>query len=134
MPFYECFALEGTLSADQKADLAREITRIHSEATGAPRSFVSVIFPVVRPGDLFTGGEPSSIVRIRGSIRAGRPPETKRAMLEAIARAWEDVTGRSGEDLTVSLVEFAARDTLKGGRPAPEPGEEAAWLAAGSAR
>ena len=39
MPFYTCFAFSDSLSAAQKANIAEEITRIHTRLTGAPRSF-----------------------------------------------------------------------------------------------
>ncbi|HEX2173490.1 MAG TPA: tautomerase family protein [Dehalococcoidia bacterium] len=135
MPFYECFVPAGILTADQKACLAQEITRIHCAATGAPESFVNVLFQTVQPGDLYTAGQPSTAVRIRGSIRAGRSPEVKTQILTEISALWTRVTGRSVEDLTVSLIDVPAASTIKGGRRVPEPGQEAEWLAAaGGAR
>jgi phenylpyruvate tautomerase PptA (4-oxalocrotonate tautomerase family) len=132
MPFYECFVQEGTLTADRKADIAKEITRIHCAVTGAPESFVTVIFHSVQHEDIFTAGEPSSAARIRGSIRAGRSPEVKTRLLTELAEMWQRVTGLSDKDLTVSLVEVPAKNSVKGGRFVPEPGQEAEWLAASS--
>ncbi len=132
MPFYECFVPEGTLSADQKAGIAKEITRIHCEVTGAPESFVTVVFHSVQRGILFTAGEPSSAVRIRGSIRAGRSPEAKARLLTELSEMWKRTTGLSDKDLTAGLVEVPAKNSVRSGRLVPEPGQEAEWLAAAS--
>jgi len=57
MPFYTCFAFSDSLSAAQKANIAEEITRIHTKLTGAPRSFVRVLFHEMQSSDIFTGGK-----------------------------------------------------------------------------
>jgi phenylpyruvate tautomerase PptA (4-oxalocrotonate tautomerase family) len=43
MPVYQC-ATAKRLSPETKAAIAREITRIHIEFTGAPEAFVNVVF------------------------------------------------------------------------------------------
>src|SRR6516165_10481989 len=77
MPFYTCFVFSDSLSAAQKANIAEEITRIHTKLTGAPRSFVRVLFHEMRSSDIFTGGKPLPCAMIRGVIRAGRSAEVK---------------------------------------------------------
>ena len=44
MPIYQCISPEGLLDESQRKNIAEEITRIHCDATGAPRSFVNVLF------------------------------------------------------------------------------------------
>jgi phenylpyruvate tautomerase PptA (4-oxalocrotonate tautomerase family) len=51
-----CTTLEGRLTVKQKSKIAGEITRIHSEVTGAPGFFAQVIFSEVKAGDFFMGG------------------------------------------------------------------------------
>lgn len=133
MPFYECFVPEGVINGDQKAGVARAITRIHCEATGAPESFVNVVFQDVPAGDFFVAGRPARAVRIRGSIRAGRPQDVKDRMLADLSAMWSRETGLPEADLTVTLVEFPAANSIKGGRAVPEPGQEAAWLVGSAA-
>lgn len=130
MPFYECFVPEGAITQDQKARVAGEITRIHCEATGAPESFVNVVFHAVRSGDYFVAGRPAAVVRIRGNIRAGRNQATKSRLLVDLSAMWTRETGLPEANLTVSLMEFPAANSLKAGRAVPEPGREAEWLAA----
>ena len=84
MPFYTCFAFSDSLSAAQKANIAEEITRIHTKLTGAPRSFVRVLFHEMRSSDIFTGGKPLPCAMIRGVIRAGRSAEVKKQLLSEL--------------------------------------------------
>jgi len=44
MPIYQCFSPEGRLDESARSSLAEEITRIHCDATGIPRSYVNVMF------------------------------------------------------------------------------------------
>jgi phenylpyruvate tautomerase PptA (4-oxalocrotonate tautomerase family) len=43
MPTYIVTTLEGCLDTSKRAKIASEITRIHSETTGAPTYFAQVI-------------------------------------------------------------------------------------------
>ena len=58
MPTYTVTCVEGTLDAPKRAKIASEITRIHSETTGAPTYFAQVIFTEVAPDRYFVGGVP----------------------------------------------------------------------------
>lgn len=44
MPLYMCNAVKGTISDHAKQMIATDITDIHCNVTGAPRSFVHVFF------------------------------------------------------------------------------------------
>ena len=44
MPVYQCFVRERSITDAMRAEIASEITGLHVEATGAPRSFVNVLF------------------------------------------------------------------------------------------
>jgi phenylpyruvate tautomerase PptA (4-oxalocrotonate tautomerase family) len=58
MPTYVCTAQDGSLTKDQKAQIAAEITRVHNDVTGAPRFFVQVLFNDLKAGNQFIGGAP----------------------------------------------------------------------------
>jgi phenylpyruvate tautomerase PptA (4-oxalocrotonate tautomerase family) len=92
MPFYTCFAFSDSLSAAQKANIAEEITRIHTKLTGAPRSFVRVLFHEMQSSDIFTGGKPLPCAMIRGVIRAGRSAEVKKQLLSELWTMLQDAT------------------------------------------
>jgi 4-oxalocrotonate tautomerase family enzyme len=129
MPVYQCLIQQNSLSAEQKRQVSREITRIHSEVTGAPAIFVDVIFDEVPRGDWFTGGEPSSRSIIQANIRAGRSDEKKARLMAEISRSWNQVTGQREEDLEIAVTDFQARYLMRVGMLLPEDGQEQQWLA-----
>ena len=57
MPVYECQTLKGTLSERQRKSLAESITSIHTKQTGAPASYVHVLFKEIEAGSAFTAGQ-----------------------------------------------------------------------------
>jgi phenylpyruvate tautomerase PptA (4-oxalocrotonate tautomerase family) len=128
MPLYACFIQEGALSREQKAEIAREITRIHCDLTGAPPSFVHVRFHTMAPGDGYTGGKSAKSAVVDASIRAGRPQEVKTQLLQELSAMYQRVSGIPEWDLVVALREVPAHDVMEAGHILPEPSEEAAWL------
>jgi phenylpyruvate tautomerase PptA (4-oxalocrotonate tautomerase family) len=129
MPFYTCFAFEGTLSTRQKAFVAEEITRIHTTLTGAPRSFVRVFFQDVQPFAMFSGGKNQPFAMIRGVIRSGRSVETKTELLKQLWALLQDVTALTPDQLLVSVQDNPAGNAMEDGELLPEPQQEAEWLA-----
>jgi phenylpyruvate tautomerase PptA (4-oxalocrotonate tautomerase family) len=128
MPIYRCLIQENRLDAEQKRQVAREITRIHAEVTGAPESFVDVIFDEAARGDWFTGGALSSRSIIQAQIRAGRTEEQKTRLMSGISRSWKQVTGQDEQDLEITMTDFEAKHLMRGGRLLPEAGAEHQWL------
>ena len=108
-----------------KCKIAGEITRIHSEVTGAPAFFTQVIFTEVKAGDWFIG------IFVSGHIRAGRAAVDKARMIklmsEGVARAADVKDGRA---IWIYLNELPPRQMIEFGHVLPEPGDESAWTAA----
>lgn len=129
MPVYTCHVRPGDLTAEVKAVIAREITRIHCEVTGAPPAFVQVFFREITPGDGYVGGEPFSQATITGLIRAGRSPADKAKLLFGISGAWSRITGQAEKDVFVAVQDVPAKNIVEDGALLPEPGEEEVWLA-----
>jgi phenylpyruvate tautomerase PptA (4-oxalocrotonate tautomerase family) len=129
MAIYTCTTQEGTLSAEQRAVIAAQITRIHSTHTGEPASFVWVIFETVSPDSTFIGGKPAVNALIVGLFREDRSTEVKAQVLNELWSMSKNVTGLSDDQLWVSLTEIPARDAMLFGAILPEPGHEAEWLA-----
>ena len=129
MPLYSCFIQQGALTVDQKAEIAREITRIHCDLTGAPPSFVHVRFHTIAPGDGYTGGKPARSAVIDGTIRAGRPREVTQTLLQELYAMYQRVSGIPEWDLVVALREIPAANVIEAGHILPEPKDEAEWLA-----
>jgi phenylpyruvate tautomerase PptA (4-oxalocrotonate tautomerase family) len=56
MPLYQCVRTGGLIDDSQRGNISKEIARIHSGATGAPGSIVTVVFSDADKGKLFNYG------------------------------------------------------------------------------
>jgi phenylpyruvate tautomerase PptA (4-oxalocrotonate tautomerase family) len=129
MPVYTVLTGRDEVTPAQRSEIAREITRINTTLTGAPRSFVRIVFSILTPGRTLTAGEPAPLALLHGSIRAGRTRETKIRLLGEISAMFMRLTGVAPRDLVVSISDIAAQDVMEGGKILPEPQQEAEWLA-----
>ncbi|MFH9350850.1 tautomerase family protein [Kitasatospora sp. NPDC017646] len=135
MPVYQVSAPGNSLSPEDKHRIAEAITGIHVEVTAAPAEFVNTYFDSVAPGDHFVAGEPATDgVMVIGHIREGRSDADKQRLLVRIAESVAEVTGRPVARVAVIVRDVPSRYIFEGGRIMPEPGQEAAWLAAAPAR
>jgi len=130
MPTYLCHTATGALNPDQKADIARAITRAHSEEAKAPSYFAEVIFMDYPPSSYFLGGQPgpSTQIWIRGDIRAGRTQDQRARLLLRLAREVAELAGVAPEEVWVYLNELQAENMVEFGALLPKPGEEEAWF------
>ena len=134
MPIFQCTSPAGLLDDATKANIAKEITRIHSDATGAPESFVNVLFHEAQAGTYFVSGRPSGHSIVFGAIRRGRDVETRQSMLSDLSHMWARLTGQPEGEVLVTLAEVPAENMIEGGLILPDPGQEQAWLAKHGAR
>jgi phenylpyruvate tautomerase PptA (4-oxalocrotonate tautomerase family) len=132
MPTYIVTAAEGRLSNEEKAGIARAITRSHAEVTGAPASFAQVIVQEVRPGNHFVGGAllDADHLFVHGQIRAGRSAESKRELIERILAAVAQAAAMPTSCIWVYILDLPFTQMAEFGHILPEPGKEAAWIAA----
>jgi phenylpyruvate tautomerase PptA (4-oxalocrotonate tautomerase family) len=128
MPVYQCYSPEGLLTKPVKAKIADEITTIHSNATGAPESFVNVLCLNLPDGDCFVARKPASHSYIFGTIRHGRDLQTRQAMLRELSEMWTRLTGQSEVEVLVSLSEAKPENAMEAGLILPEPGDEQRWF------
>jgi phenylpyruvate tautomerase PptA (4-oxalocrotonate tautomerase family) len=129
MPLYTCITTTKTLADDTKAALAAEITKIHSSITGAPTSFVHVIFHELPATNVFTDASPSRPLLITGVIRAGRADGDKVRLATDISSRSSRIAGIPEARIRVNIADRPARFVVEGGRVMPEPGAEDDWLA-----
>ena len=128
MPIYQCHSPQGLLTKSAKAEIAQEVTSIHCNATGAPPTFVNVLFLALPDGECFVAGKPATRSYIFGIIRHGRDLETRQGMLRDLSRMWIRVTGQSEVDLMVGLTETDPATVMEAGLILPEPGQESQWF------
>jgi phenylpyruvate tautomerase PptA (4-oxalocrotonate tautomerase family) len=124
MPLYRCSVPPGLTSYEQRSRIAKEVTRIHCEVTGAPPVFVHTFFGEDREGRLPAGKR----AFLLGSIRAGRTPEQKQRLASELTSALASVLGIAASEVAVVTADVPARWVMEGGDILPEPGDEAAWL------
>jgi phenylpyruvate tautomerase PptA (4-oxalocrotonate tautomerase family) len=129
MPLYTCITTAKTLADATKAALAAEITKIHSSITGAPSSFVHVVFQELPAKNVFTDSSPSQPLLITGVIRAGRADADKVRLATDISSSSSRIADIPQARILVNIADRPARFVVEGGRVMPEPGAEDAWLA-----
>lgn len=129
MPTYTVKTANVALTETQRQRIATLITEAHSRNTGAPGYFAQVFFEAAGPGTHFIGGRPNPVphVYVHGLVRAGRTPEQKRGLTEALCAQLGPAAGVGPEDVWVYLQEIAAEQMIEFGRTLPAPGQEAAW-------
>ncbi|MFJ2668175.1 tautomerase family protein [Nocardia fluminea] len=127
MPVYQCVAPTEFTSAENRHEIAREFTRVHTRITSAPAAFVNVIFIDVEPDHTFTAGESVRRTVITGFIRAGRDAETRGQLLRGISQTWSRITGQEINELLLGLVEVDPTSAMEAGLILPAPGKEAEW-------
>lgn len=126
---YECLTAAGNVPDAVKSQVAKEITRIHCEATGAPPLFVHVMFPELPHGAHYTAGKiDTHATIIRGGIRAGRSLESRQKIMKAISESWCRLTGQKDGDLMITLQDEDAAHVMEFGLILSQPGEEDAWF------
>lgn len=124
MPYYRCIVPKDSVAPEQRAAVAKAFTDIHCSSTGAPRSFVHVVFDET-PDERFA--EPYFL---DGGNRAGRSEEVKQVLLDDLLGAFVSITGVDKSLVGGRITEGPASWTMEGGMVLPEPGEETAeWYA-----
>jgi phenylpyruvate tautomerase PptA (4-oxalocrotonate tautomerase family) len=130
MPTYLCYTRPGALTSGQRNDLAARLTAHHSRTTGAPASFVQVIFRQLDAADHYIGGMPAGerSVWVYGLIRSGRTDEVNNRLLTGIRDHVREAAGVPEELVWVYLAQLAPTHMIEFGHILPTAGEEQAWL------
>jgi phenylpyruvate tautomerase PptA (4-oxalocrotonate tautomerase family) len=132
MPTYYLSASEGVFSPAIKKQLAKDVTQIHHEETGAQSFFAQVIFGDIPSNSHFVGGREvsSKHVFLHGHIRAGRTDDQKNRLLTRVVDTISDVTLIQKLYIWAYLVELPASQMVEFGHFLPLPGREQNWLEA----
>ncbi len=130
MPLYLCNAKDGVLTQDAKAKIAKDITDIHCDKTGAPPTFVHAFFFEDAPTPPIGG----STVQLHGNIRAGRTDNQKAEIIQDMRDSVARHSGIPLAEIGMTTADVPASWVMEGGDLLPEPGEEEAWLAAHEAK
>ncbi len=130
MPLYICNAKAGCVPEAAKARIAEDVTRIHCEVTGAPPTFVHVFFFEDGPNPPLADKQ----AVLYGQIRSGRDDAQKARIRQDMGASLATHCELSSDQFAVFTTDTPASWVMEGGDVLPEPGEEAAWLAAHEAK
>jgi phenylpyruvate tautomerase PptA (4-oxalocrotonate tautomerase family) len=131
MPLYLCSYPSGAISADKKQSISQAVTDVHCKVTGAPPTFVHVVFFDAEKLAMLQslwGGESTAEYQLFGNIRSGRTDEVKDRLVSGMRQAVAEVIGVDFSEVEMSTRDVEAKWVMEGGDLLPEPGEEAAWL------
>ena len=130
MPTYVCSVSAGSLSADQKSQIAAAICLAHNDATGAPGFLVQVVIDE-KPACRFLGGRlVTDLIWIRGDIRSGRTTTQRQTLITDIMKRVSLIAGLGEESIWVYLCNLEPTDMMEYGQVLPQPGQEFAWFEA----
>ena len=132
MATYICRAPEGLLSTAIKAQVAAAITDNHATVTNGDPVFVQVLFDCFAQDDCYIGGKLLTGPQffIEGFIRAGRSTLERADFVKRTLPAVSEILGVPRYAIWIYLSELPSRAMGEFGHMLPEPGEDAAWLAA----
>ena len=119
-----------SLTTHQKFNLAKAITKIHADVTGAEAYFAQVIFKSLDLHDCFIGGvlldEPHLF--LSGQIRSGRIAQIKKQLLVELEVAIQSVIGLAGHQIWAYIDEITPDQMIEYGQILPAVGEDRAWF------
>ena len=124
MPLYRCAIREGLSSEAQRAQIAKEVVRIHCGVTGAQASFVHAFFSERAASELPDG----QVAYVFGTIRWGRTDEQKAEIVSDLRSSVATALGCAESEVGVTTVDIPSKWNMEGGAIMPAPGEEAEWL------
>jgi phenylpyruvate tautomerase PptA (4-oxalocrotonate tautomerase family) len=132
MPTFNVIVPEGRLSSEQKTKVAVALGGTYKELTGVPENLTRVIFIEVKRGNSFVGGAPldTDQISVEGHLRVGRSVAAKRSLIERTVEAVAQAAAMPKNHVWAHLVDMPASQIAEFGHVVPEPGGEAAWIAA----
>ena len=113
-----------------KEKLAKKITKVHNEATGANKYFAQVIFNDTKKGNHFMGGKivTKSEIFIYGHIRSGRTSKVKNKLIKGLRGIIKENTKLGKDHIWVYLLDLKPNQMIEYGEILPKSGGEKKWF------
>jgi phenylpyruvate tautomerase PptA (4-oxalocrotonate tautomerase family) len=124
MPLYTAITEDGSVSDENKARIAKEITRIHTDVMKVPKNFVRVVFLSYRNGAGYTGGDNAPTAALNCILRSGHSAEEKIDLLQQLWAMFQGLTSIPTDHLAISLQEIPSSDAMEMGKIMPTVGHE----------
>lgn len=130
MATYSVYYAGLSLTTHQKFTLAKAITKIHADVTGAEAYFAQVIFKQLDQHDCFIGGvlldEPH--IFLNGQIRIGRSEQMKKQLLVELEIAIQSTTKLAGHQIWGYIDEIVPGQMIEYGQILPAVGDDSVWF------
>lgn len=123
MPLYTV-STTNPVPRTQRQAIAQLIMNVHCQLTGAPETFVNVVFSSNVPL------ENGVVLHVLGAVRKGRTPLMKETLQQAMVERISEFLRVPEFQMQFTMHEVPAQWVMEGGEVLPEPGEEALceWL------
>ena len=116
MPLYTAITEGDTISAETKAKIAEEITRLHTSVMKVPKNFVRVVLLSYPKGSRFTGGEEAPTAALNCVLRSGHTPAEKADMLQQLWTMFQSLTSVATDQFVLSLQEIPSSNAMEWAR------------------
>lgn len=130
MATYSLYYAGISLTTHQKFILAKAITKIHADVTGAEAYFAQVIFKELDLHDCFIGGvlldEPH--IFLSGQIRMGRSEQMKKQLLVELEVAIQSTSKLAGHQIWAYIDEIVPGQMIEYGQILPAVGDDHLWF------
>ena len=130
MPTYFVNSSNLKIEKKIKEKLAKKITKIHNEATGANKYFAQVIFNKTKLGDHYMGGKTVSKpeIFIYGHIRSGRTAKVKNKLITGLREIIRKNTRLKKDNIWVYILDLKPNQMIEYGELLPKSGDEKKWF------
>lgn len=107
---------DGSVSDATKANVAEEITRIHTAVMKVPKDFVRVVFLSYPKGSGYSAGEEAPTAALSCTLRSGHTVEEKTTLLRQLWKMFEDLTDFATDQIAISLQEIPSSNAMEMGQ------------------
>ena len=130
MPTYFVNSSNIKIKKKIKEKLAKKITQVHNEATGANKYFAQVIFNDTKKGDHYMGGKIVSKpeVFIYGHIRSGRTAKIKNRLITSLREIIRKNTKLDKDNIWIYILDLKPSQMIEYGEILPQSGKEKKWF------
>tara|TARA_B100000941_G_C28470996_1_gene536408 strand:+ start:599 stop:1036 length:438 start_codon:yes stop_codon:yes gene_type:complete len=130
MPTYFVRFSNFKLSKTQRNNLAKGITKIHSDITGANKFFAQVYFEEYDNRSHYMGGKinKNAEIFLYGTIRAGRSDKIKNKLLLKLRDEIKKGSNLKEENVWVYLIDLPPSQMIEYGKILPNSGDEKKWF------
>ena len=130
MPTYFVNSSNIKIKRKIKEKLAKKITKVHNEATGANKYFAQVIFNDTKSEDHYMGGKIVSKpeIFIYGHIRSGRTVKIKNKLITGLRTVILKNTRLKKDNIWVYILDLKPSQMIEYGEILPKSGGEKKWF------